>query len=70
MGPYPLLRELLFRLPPETAHGLALHALRPFDLIPLLRPLLDLLYGAPPRPIEAFGLHFRNPIGLAAGYDK
>ena len=39
------------------------------DLPPLSR-LLRQMYTAPARPIEAFGLHFRNPVGLAAGYDK
>src|SRR5215216_1036515 len=28
------------------------------------------LYLAPPKPVSAFGLMFKNPIGLAAGYDK
>jgi len=34
------------------------------------RWMLDLLYGGRDRPVTAFGLNFRNPIGLAAGYDK
>ncbi len=29
-----------------------------------------LLYHAPSKPVQAFGLTFKNPIGLAAGYDK
>jgi dihydroorotate dehydrogenase len=32
--------------------------------------LLKLLYWAPRRTVQAFGLSFRNPVGLAAGYDK
>jgi dihydroorotate dehydrogenase len=28
------------------------------------------IYSAPGHPVQAFGLYFRNPIGLAAGYDK
>ena len=28
------------------------------------------VYAAPHKPVEAFGLTFPNPIGLAAGYDK
>ncbi|MFH1185506.1 MAG: quinone-dependent dihydroorotate dehydrogenase, partial [Chloroflexota bacterium] len=28
------------------------------------------LYAAPSRPVTAFGLTFKNPVGLAAGYDK
>jgi dihydroorotate dehydrogenase len=32
--------------------------------------LLRTMYAAPGKPVEAFGLHFPNPVGLAAGYDK
>lgn len=60
-----LLRPILFRLPPETIHHLALKSL------PLLRPFVS------SQPISneqltvcLFGLTFPNPIGLAAGFDK
>jgi dihydroorotate dehydrogenase len=54
----------LFRLiDAETAHGLALRALR-----------LGLAGSArvddPRLAVQAMGLHFRNPLGLAAGFDK
>ncbi|MEX0732034.1 MAG: quinone-dependent dihydroorotate dehydrogenase [Aquisalimonadaceae bacterium] len=65
--PYKLLRGLLFRLDPETAHALALRSLR------LTRPLhLTRLLGAsaPPLERELLGLRFPNPVGLAAGLDK
>lgn len=42
-------------------------------LVGNIRPLNMLvrkMYSAPDHPVEAFGLVFRNPIGLAAGYDK
>ena len=32
--------------------------------------MLTRLYKAPAHPVHAFGLTFKNPIGLAAGYDK
>ncbi len=28
------------------------------------------MFGAAEKPVQAFGLNFKNPIGLAAGYDK
>jgi dihydroorotate dehydrogenase len=28
------------------------------------------MYTPPEKPVDAFGLHFINPVGLAAGYDK
>jgi dihydroorotate dehydrogenase len=35
-----------------------------------LNAILQWIYAAPPNPVRAFGLTFRNPVGLAAGYDK
>lgn len=67
---YKLLRPLLFRLEPEQAHALTLNALRLAGYIPPARWLLSLMFYAKPKPVEAFGLTFRNPVGLAAGYDK
>ena len=32
--------------------------------------LLQHIFAAPTKPVQAFGLNFANPIGLAAGYDK
>lgn len=67
---YPFLRSLLFRLDPETAHQLTLQAIRFAGEIPFSRWILTQLYRAPAEPVQAFGLTFKNPIGLAAGYDK
>ena len=67
---YPFFRSLLFRLDPETAHQLTLRAIRVAGNVPLSRWLLTQLYKAPAKPVQAFGLTFKNPIGLAAGYDK
>ena len=67
---YPFFRALLFRLDPETAHKLTLHAIRVAGDVPLSRWFLTQFYKAPPTPVQAFGLTFKNPVGLAAGYDK
>lgn len=67
---YKLLRPLLFRLEPETAHQLTLQAVRFAGRFPPSHRLLTQLYQVPDRPVQAFGLTFKNPIGLAAGYDK
>ena len=67
---YPFFRSLLFRLDPETAHQLTLQAIRAAGEIPISRWILTQLYKAPAKPVQAFGLTFKNPIGLAAGYDK
>ena len=64
-----LLRPLLFRLPPETAHELALQSL---SLAPqLTRRILGDRFGRSPfGKLGRFGLTFSNPVGLAAGFDK
>lgn len=63
---YPLLRPLLFTLPPEHAHALALTALHHAHSLHLVRaPASD-----PRTAITLFGLHFPNRVGLAAGFDK
>src|ERR1041384_8084855 len=59
-----LLRPLLFRLPPETAHELALHSLS------LLPSRIIAKRSSTQNPISRFGLLFSNPVGLAAGFDK
>jgi len=64
-----LLRPLLFRLPPETAHELALNSL---SFSPkLTRALLGARFKRSPfGKLKRFGLTFSNPVGLAAGFDK
>lgn len=67
---YSFLRSLLFRLDPETAHQLTLHAIRLAGNMPPSRWLMTQMYKVPAAPVQAFGLTFKNPVGLAAGYDK
>ena len=61
-----LVRPILFRLPPETAHELALHSL---SLLPI-RKLAARPFEAPALRINRFDHWFANPVGLAAGFDK
>ena len=67
---YPFFRSFLFHLDPERAHQLTLNLLRPAGNFSPSRWIMQMLYAAPSRPVLAFGLVFKNPIGLAAGYDK
>jgi len=60
-----LVRPLLARLDPETAHHLTIKLLQATPTA-LLRTGSD----DPRLAVEAFGLHFPNPLGLAAGFDK
>ena len=66
---YPFFRSLLFRLDPETAHQLTLQLMRIGGIEPI-HSILRAMYSAPSKPVNAFGLTFKNPVGLAAGYDK
>jgi dihydroorotate dehydrogenase len=61
-----ILRPMMFLLPPEAAHHLALAGLR---AVP--RAALRAVFGPMPRdPVKLFGLEFPNRVGLAAGMDK
>lgn len=64
-----LVRPLLFLLDPEQAHHVAMSGLRRVSDVDLALRWLN-RYAPPPKPRIAFGLHFPNPVGLAAGLDK
>ncbi len=66
---YRFFRPILFRLDPENAHHLTLQLLR-LGGLPPFSAVLRAMYAPPDKPVEAFGLKFKNPVGLAAGYDK
>lgn len=66
---YKLFRSLLFLLDPETAHLFTLQLMRIGSGEPF-HSVLRAIYSAPSQPVQAFGLTFKNPVGLAAGYDK
>src|SRR5512146_2467707 len=62
------LRSVLFRLDPERIHHLALSVLRLLGSGPLARRMRP--RAAPALAVEALGLRFEHPVGLAAGFDK
>ncbi len=65
---YPLIRPLLFSLPPEAAHRVTLTTLQwlyRLKLSALLAP-----HHAGDAPCTIMGLSFPNRLGLAAGLDK
>jgi dihydroorotate dehydrogenase len=63
MALYPLVRPLAFALDAERAHRLTIRALK---LVPPGEPPPEDRHLA----IRVAGLHFPNPVGLAAGFDK
>ncbi|MCL6265248.1 quinone-dependent dihydroorotate dehydrogenase [Flagellimonas myxillae] len=66
-----LIRPLLFVLDAETAHHFSFKAIRILSKLgfgPMFRK--QFLVNDPRLEKEVFGLKFKNPVGLAAGFDK
>jgi dihydroorotate dehydrogenase len=63
-------RPALFAQDSEEIHNRTLAVLGRLSRSETLCDALEAFYGAPQLPIEAFGLSFPNPVGLAAGMDK
>jgi dihydroorotate dehydrogenase len=63
---------LLKKIDPEKVHYLVTDLLTFFCRIPLSKALLKSIYDIkdPRLEREVFGLKFKNPVGLAAGFDK
>ncbi|MBZ5486346.1 quinone-dependent dihydroorotate dehydrogenase [Halomonas aquamarina] len=64
---YSLARSLLFRIDPETSHGMALASLEALHRAGGVKALVG---ESVDDPVELMGLHFANRVGLAAGLDK
>ncbi len=69
---YPIARNLLFMLPPETAHSISMQGLHHAASIPFIKKQLAAQFQYPEKNLAktCFGLHFPNPVGLGAGFDK
>ena len=66
-----LIRPLLFNLPPETAHEFGIEALKlclssKFAQDFAAERFVSESFGE----LDRFGLKFKNPLGIAAGFDK
>lgn len=64
---YSLIRKALFSLDAEVAHDLTIKSLKNLGAGPL-----KLFFPNKPvdKPVDVMGIHFPNPVGLAAGLDK
>jgi len=67
-----LIRPILFFFDPEKVHYFTFSAIRIFSKIPGFSSLFRVLYEVKDSRLETevFGLKFKNPVGLAAGFDK
>ncbi len=73
MNPYKLfLKPLLFLMPPEKAHGFIMTMLNIILAIPGKRWFFRKVFqiNDPGLKRQFLGLEFKNPVGLAAGFDK
>ena len=64
---YSLVQNFLFHCDPEWSHDFTINWLKRTQHTPL-----NFTYKqrVPDKPVECFGLTFKNPLGLAAGLDK
>ena len=67
-----ILRPFLFLFDPEKVHYCTFFLIRTLSKIPGIPKLFKLLYAVNDKRLETevFGLKFKNPVGLAAGFDK
>lgn len=67
-----LIRPVFFLFDPEKIHHFTFSLLRFVSKIPLIPSFLKRLYLVEDKRLERnlFGLTFKNPVGLAAGFDK
>ena len=68
---YPLLfRTVLTRLDPEFAHHVAALVIRVAGVEPVASVVRRVTAPASDQGVDALGLHFDSPFGVAAGFDK
>ena len=67
-----IVRRFLFLFDPEKVHYFTFSLIRVLCKIPFVSSIFRSLYQLNDKKLERnlFGLHFTNPVGLAAGFDK
>ncbi|MBP7281832.1 MAG: quinone-dependent dihydroorotate dehydrogenase [Leptospiraceae bacterium] len=66
------LKQFFFRLNPENAHELSKNLLNFANSLPFVFPILEKLtnYESKRLEVQIAGINFKNPLGMAAGFDK
>jgi len=67
---YAAARRLLFRLDAEAAHEWTVEQIRRVQQVPLALKAIEAMARPPAAPVQLLGMTFRNPVGIAAGFDK
>lgn len=67
-----IIRPILFLFDPEKVHHFTFSVIKILFKIPLMSSLVKGIYNVNDKKLERnlFGLTFKNPVGLAAGFDK
>jgi len=67
-----IIRPILFCFDPERVHHFTFSLIRFLNKLPLVSGLIRKMYAVEDARLEkkVFGLTFKNPVGLAAGFDK
>src|ERR1700709_2332213 len=65
-----LFRLVLSRMDPERAHGLAFAVIRALPVLGIGSIVRRISRPAPHLAVQALGLKFDSPFGVAAGFDK
>ncbi len=69
---YTALRKLLFNFPTESVHYFSMNSLKSARNIPFAKKMIEqrFQFDHPSLQKSLFGLQFKNPVGLGAGFDK
>ncbi|HJU46420.1 MAG TPA: quinone-dependent dihydroorotate dehydrogenase [Chitinophagaceae bacterium] len=67
---YKVLRSVFFLFPAEGVHYFAMNALKLLCSISFVKKMIIGSFRPADTITELFGLKFKNPVGLAAGFDK
>jgi dihydroorotate dehydrogenase len=69
---YAFLRRILFLFDAEAVHYFAMNAFKLLCAVPFIKPVFRKAFDPQSLKLrkKLFGLDFRNPVGLGAGFDK
>ncbi|MCX6256323.1 MAG: quinone-dependent dihydroorotate dehydrogenase [Bacteroidia bacterium] len=67
-----IFRKIFFLFQPESIHNFVVFILKLINLLPGFRIVLNIFYRVRDPRLEknVFSLRFKNPVGIAAGFDK
>lgn len=69
---YQIIKRILFLIDPETIHNLVVQRIKTFSKLNLFNQTVNFIYNYENSILnqEICGVFFKNPVGLAAGFDK